>query len=96
MPFVFKRIHVSELAVKASVSKIKSKPIQIIIDEIIIEMEEPSIVLPPRNGPVPPGPPAPESAPHKYALGDRIGDGISVRVNRVLVVIKLKVGSSSR
>lgn len=71
---------------QATVSKIKSRPIKIIIDEVIIEMEEPCVVLPPRNGAQVPAP----EEPHKYALGDRIGDGISVRINRVLVVIRLK------
>ena len=28
-----------------------------LIDEVIVELEEPSVVLPPRNGAKPPGPP---------------------------------------
>jgi hypothetical protein len=51
------------------VSKIKSRPIQILIDEVIMELEEPSVVLPPRHGVQPPGPPGPLDAPHRYALG---------------------------
>jgi hypothetical protein len=100
--------------VKASVSKIKSKPIRLLIDEIVLEMEEPSVVLPPRGyGAAAVLTPEEEkeaaekaakaaaaaekednagagSAPHRYALGDRVADGITVKVNRVLVVVRLK------
>lgn len=67
MPFRFRRIHVSELAVSASVSKIKTRPIKLIIDEVIIELDEPSVVLPPRGGVAAPGStkPGPLDAPHR-------------------------------
>jgi hypothetical protein len=39
--------------VRASVSKIKSKPLQLMLGEVLIEMEEPSVVLPPRKGGTP-------------------------------------------
>jgi len=59
----FTRIHVSQLSVKASVSKIKSKPVSLLVDEIVIDMEEPAVVLPPRTGSAPPpATPAPGSA----------------------------------
>lgn len=57
MPFRIARLHISELKVQASVSKIQSRPIRLLIDEVIVELEEPSVVLPPRNGAKPPGPP---------------------------------------
>jgi hypothetical protein len=31
-----------------------------------------------------------ENAPHRYALGDRVADGVTIRINRVLVVVRLR------
>ena len=50
IPVRFTRIHVTKLKVKASVRKISTKPIKVVIDQVVLELEEPNFVLPPRAG----------------------------------------------
>jgi len=68
-------------------SKIKSRPVEIVLGEVLIEMEEPSVLLPPRTG----RPPKPAAVSgQRYGTKDRIGDGMSVTVGRVEMVIRSK------
>jgi hypothetical protein len=75
--------------VRVSVSKIKSRPLQLVLGEVLIEMEEPSVVLPPRKGGLP-KPQGLAAGAQRYSTGDRIGDGLSVTARRVVVVVRSK------
>jgi len=69
------------------VSKIKSRPVELVLGEVLIEMEEPSVLLPPRTG----RPPKPEAVSgQRYGTKDRIGDGMSVTISRVEMVMRSK------
>ena len=100
-PVRFTRIHISKLKVRASVRKIKTKPIRLQVETVVLEMAEPSVVIPPRSGVTGVASPDSSSKPnefdveglHRYALGDRIGDGISIAARRIILVVKTKVRS---
>ena len=68
IPFRIRRIYVSRCHVVASVRKIKSRPLRLKLDTVIVDVEEPPVMLPPRQG-------LTRGAPSKskYGLGDRIG-----------------------
>lgn len=61
--------------------------------KVLVEVEEVSVVLPPR--------PASEHgvsakasdvpARHKYGTGEKIADGISVSVSKLIAIVRLKV-----
>ena len=53
---------------------LQSKPIRLVIDEVVVEMVEPNVLLPPRGGPTPPPKkPGPLDAPHRCARDKRQG-----------------------
>ncbi|OWF43212.1 UHRF1-binding protein 1-like isoform X2 [Mizuhopecten yessoensis] len=76
-----KKAHCNKLTIKIAWTKLKSQPIGIYLDEVVLEMETCDDPRPPNN----PAHEASYRSGGKYGFSDRVIDGIYVHINAVSV-----------
>ena len=85
-PFEFRRVYISSLTVRASM-KYTKKPILIEIDEVVVDLVEPTKLQgPPREA-------APARKPRRakrYGTSDRVTDGLTVTIKSLRVIVETR------
>jgi hypothetical protein len=72
----------NEFHIRCAVSKYKSKPIKLMVDKVAVELMEPEEMVVSDRVPLPDR--------GKYKADDRIGDGLTVEIKQLRVVIKTR------
>ena len=72
----------NEFYIKCAVAKYKSKPIKLTIDRMTVELAEPEVMLYRPRAPLP--------RRGKYTVADRIGDGLTVDIKHLTVIVRTR------